>query len=483
MIIRQKSTPPITTTQQNSALKYEKLIAKRFLQRDSSNLSRSLLSIATWSIALAVLVMVMAVSILRGFQHNIEQKVVGFGSHIVVRSQKVGNYYEETPIQIDRQDLKAVAHTPGVRHVQGVAQKGGMVKTDEQIQGVILKGIGTDYDTTFLHSILVEGSLPSFLKEHNDTAALLKGKHIQRITEKQLPGEESQQRTAAAETSSATISNAGNSDLATASDYDTTIKPSNEIILSRSLAKKLGLKVGDKVRTYFWSGSTYRARAFKLVGLFNTDMPELDDHYIVTDLRQVQKLNGWSPNQVASLEVELDNFDKLNVVANQLYSAIGYDLTLSTIVEDNTALFAWLDLLNSNIVLILTVMAIVCVVAIISSLLIMIFEKTQMIGVLKTLGATNSEVRKIFIIKALRIAGRAIAIGCAIALVLSVVQAQWHIIKLNSESYSMSYVPMEISVPIYFIIAAGTLLVCLLAMLLPASYITRIEPAKTIRFE
>lgn len=409
-------------------MSYERLIAKRFLQRDSSNLSRPLVKIAVASIAMAVLVMVMAVSILRGFQHNIEQKVVGFGSHVTVRSQEVGHYYEEVPIRSSRADLQALARLPGVRHVQGVAQKGGMVKTDGQIQGVVVKGVGGDYDTTFLRANLVAGALPAFLHARDSAA-------------------------------------------------------SNEILLSQSLAKKLGLAVGDKVRTYFWTDNSCRARAFTLCGLFCTDMPELDDHYAVADLRQVQALNGWAPDQVACCEVTLDDFGQLDAMADQLYHAIGYDLTLSTIVEDNTSLFAWLNLLNSNIILILTVMAVVCIVAIISALLIMIFEKTQMIGILKTLGATNGEVRKIFLLKTLRIAGSAIAIGCAVALALSAVQARWHLLKLNSESYSMSYVPVEIDPTVYLAVAAGTLLVCLLSMLLPAAYITRIEPAKTIRFE
>lgn len=407
---------------------YERLIASRFLQRGKDNFSRPLVNIATWSIALAVLVMVMAVSILRGFQHNIEHKVVGFGSHITVKSQEVGHYYEEVPILRNRRDSLLIANTKGVKHVQGVAQIGGMVKTNDQIQGIVLKGIGPDYDTAFLHAYLVEGYVP-------------------------------------------------------ACSSDTTIPPSNEILASKTLANKLGLKVGDKVRTYFWGGDTYRARAFTLVGIYNTDLPELDEHYIVGDLRHVQRLNGWNPNEVASLEVTLSDFGLINPIADSLYKDLSYDLNLSTIVEENPALFAWLDLLNSNIVLILAVMAIVCIVAIISALLIMIFEKTSMIGTLKTMGATNGGVRRVFVLKTLSLAARGIAIGSAAALALSFVQGRWHLVRLDSESYSMSYVPVEISPSIYLAIAIGTLAVCLLAMLLPAAYISKIEPAKTIRFE
>lgn len=372
--------------------------------------------------------MVMAVSILSGFQHNIELKIVGFGSHIMVRSQEVGNYYEEMPVDNTRRDRRLIQNTPGVRHVQAMAKKGGMVKTDDQIQGVVVKGIGADYDTTFLHQCLTSGRIPCY-------------------------------------------------------SADTAQPASNEIMLSSALAAKLHLHLGDKVRTYFWSGDNYSARGFTLAGLFNTDMPELDDHFMICDLRHLQKLNGWTPRQVAGWEVLLDDFDQLNDVADRIYQSVDYDLTLTTIVEDNPTLFAWLDLLNSNIAIILVVMAVVCAVAIISALLIMIFEKTQMIGILKTMGATGGDIRQIFIRKALHISLHGIIIGCGVALLLSGIQSQWHVMKLDSASYSISYVPVEIAAVNYLSIVGGTLLICLLSMLLPAAYINKIEPAKTIRFE
>ncbi len=409
-------------------MRYERLVSKKFLSHSSSALSRPLVTIAIWSIALAVLVMIMAVSILHGFQHNIEQKVIGFGSHISVRSQEAGHFYLDIPISNSRADRDIIARHPAVAHVAGVASTGGMIKTDNQIQGVVMKGIAGDYDTAFLHQCLVAGRLPLL-------------------------------------------------------SSDTTMPAGNEILLSQSLADKLELQPGDKVRTYFWSGDNYRARAFTLAGLFATDIPELDDHFMVGDLRQIQRLNRWSTDQVAAWEVSLHDFGQLGTVAADLYQAIDYDLNLSTIVEDNASLFAWLQLLNSNIVLILTIMAVVCMVAVVSALLIMIFEKTQMIGILKTLGATDDSIRRIFAIKTLHIALRAIAIGSAIAFVLSYVQARWQLLKLDSESYSISYVPVEMNPLTYMAVAAGTLAVCLLAMALPAAYIARIEPAKSIRFE
>ena len=406
-------------------MRYEQFIAQRLLSKGKHAFTTPLVNIATWSIALGVLVMIMSVSILHGFQDNIRQKIVGFGSHITIKSQNIGRYYEEVPIESDRPCLTPIANMPGVAHAQCYANKGGMIKTEDQIHGIIYKGMAPQYDTTFFAQALTVGRLP----------------HLS----------------------------------------DTT--PSNEVLISSTIAAKLHLDTGSKVRTYFWQGNTYRARAFTVSGIYNTDLSDFDEHFLIGDLRQVQRLNGWSSTQVAGYEVNLTDFGQLDKVASDLYQLIDYDLTLSTVVDDNPATFSWLQLLNSNIILILTIMAIVCVSAIASSLLIMIFEKTAMIGVLKTIGASDRSIRRIFISKALTLAGRGIAIGLSAALVLSLIQQQFHLIKLDSESYSMPYVPVEINPWMYLLVAAGTLAVCFLALLLPATHIARIEPAKTIRME
>lgn len=406
-------------------MKFERLIASRFLQKDKSSYSRPLVNIATWSIALGVLVMLMAVCILRGFQAEIKQKVVGFGSHIIVKSQDIGHYYEEIPITTDHPCLDSIRYIPGVAHIQFYASKGGMAKTDDQIQGIIFKGVDSQFDSTFFAKNLVEGRIFRF----DDTAA------------------------------------------------------SNEVIISRTIANKLGIQIDDKLRTYFWSTNTYRARAFKVVGIYNTDLAEFDEHYVVGDLRQVQALNEWATNQVAGYEILVDHFDHLPAIAEQIYHNTDYDLTVATIVESNQALFSWLDLLNSNIVLILVIMGVVCCVAIISALLIMIFEKTSMIGLLKTLGANDTSIRRIFLIKSLSIVGKGILTADAIALALCLVQQKFHIVHLDSESYSMNFVPIDINAWVFVLVSIGTLVVCLLALLVPASYIARIHPAKTLKFE
>ena len=406
-------------------MKFETLITRRFLQKQQGGFSTSLVRIATWSVALGVLVMIMSVAILRGFQNEIRQKVVGFGSHIIVKSQFIGNGYDEIPISTLRPELQEIGQLDGVKHIQFFAEKGGMIKTDDQIQGVIFKGVDQQFDSTFFSSCMQEGRLFNL----QDSTA------------------------------------------------------SNEVVISRTLANKLHLSLDDKLRTYFWQENSYRARAFKVVGIYNTDLTDFDNHYMIGDLRQIQRLNGWDDTLVAGYEVLIDDFSKLDRLGYEVASACDYDLIVTTIRQMNPALFAWLDLLNSNIALILAVMAVVCVVAVISALLIMIFEKTSMIGLLKALGANNASIRGIFLRKSAEIVGRGLLFGNALALTLCLLQSKLHLIHLDSESYYMPYVPIDLNPWMFLLISAGTLAVCILALLIPATYIAKIDPAKTIRVE
>lgn len=412
---------------------FERFIARRFLSYKrggtkgdvGGSFSAPLVRIATYSVALGVLVMTMSVSILQGFKGAISDKVVGFGSHIMVKSYDMGSQYEEDPITVDSEEIEDIQAIKGVRKVQFFATKGGMVKTDDQIHGILYKGIDSNYDTAFFASNLLRGRLP----ELNDSAAR------------------------------------------------------NEVIISQTIARKMGLDTASKMRTYFWSGDSYRARAFTVVGVYNTDLSEFDEHYIVGDLRLIQRINGWDNDQVGGYEVLVDNFGRLDKIAQEVGESVNFDKAVTTVVEENQTLFSWLDLLNSNIVLIICVMAMVCIVSVISALLIMIFEKTSMIGILKTLGASNRSIRRIFLLKSARITGSGIALGTAIAIILCLLQHSYHIVRLDSESYSVGYVPVDLSPWIFILIAAGTIVACTAALLIPAAYISRVEPAKTIRFE
>lgn len=384
-----------------------------------------LVSVAMWSIALGVAVMVISVCVLRGFQGEIRRKAVGFGSHIVVKSYAMGNTYEDVPVDTRREEVDRIRHTEGVRHVQFYATKGGMVKTDDQIEGVLLRGVDRGYDSSFFAECMVEGRL--FHLPDSGTG--------------------------------------------------------REVIVSKRLAERLKIGVGDKLRTYFWQGETYRARAFEVSGIYSTDLADFDAHYVVGDLRQVQQLNGWEQWQAGGYEVLVDDFGKLAEVGQRLKDQLGYDLTITTIIDQNAALFAWLDLLDSNVVLIIAVMMMVCVVSVISALLIFIFEKTSTIGVLKALGATGSTIGKIFVLKGAVIALKGIAIGEALAVGLCALQQHTGWVRLDPESYAMATVPVALTGGTAVAVAIGTLAVCVLAMLIPAAYIASVEPAKTIRFD
>ena len=401
------------------------------MPRRGGGFSGPLSTVAVAGIALGVTVMVMAVSILRGFQQDITDKVVGFGSHITVTSFDRIHAFAENPVTVDSSLLDAMRHTPGVRHVQCYATKGGMVKTEDQIYGILLRGLSQDYDTTFFASCLVDGHLPS---------------------------------------------------------------TPNEVLVSTTVGAKLGLKTGDKMRTYFWQGDSYRSRAFVISGLYNTDLTEMDERYIVGDLRTVQRLNDWvvgdsdgangaSAPQVGGYELLVDDFRQLDATAARVLQLLPYDLTLQTVTQSNPALFSWLDLLNANITLILAIMCLVSAVAIVSALLIMIFEKSATIGLLKALGSTSRSVRRVFLIKASRLILWGIVLGDALALALSLVQQRWQLLKLDPESYSMGHVPVNIDPWVYVAISVGTLAVCLLALLLPVASISRISPARTMRIE
>ena len=412
-------------------MSFERFIARRFMPRRGreGGFSGPLSSIAVVGIALGVVVMVMAVSILRGFQGDISGKVAGFGSHMTVTSFAPSEAYADNPVAVDSSLLEALRSVPGVRHVQCFATKGGMVKTDEQIYGILFRGLDSGYDTSFYHSCLVEGRLPVVGTQDSTSAA------------------------------------------------------SNDVLISTTIGSKLGLKVGDKMRTYFWSGDNYRSRAFTVCGIYNTDLAEMDELYVVGDLRQVQRIEGWGDSLVGGYELLVSDFDNLDATASCVAGVLPYDLQLRTIVEQHPALFSWLDLLNANIALILTIMCLVSAVAIVSALLIMIFEKSATIGLLKALGACNAAVRRIFMLKAAGLIATGVAIGDGVALALSVAQSRWHLLTLDPESYSMAYVPVEIDPWVYVAVSLGTLAVCVAALLLPAAHISRVSPAKTMRVE
>lgn len=379
--------------------------------------------IAVVGVALGVVVIVMAISILQGFRDDITSKVVGFGSHLTLSAYGSANSYTETPVALDTTLLARIRSVAGVRDLQAYATKGGMVKTDNQIYGIVLRGYGDDCDTAFFHRSLVEGQLPFH-----------------------------------------------------------TLSP-NDVLISTTIAAKLNLHVGDKMPTYFWQGDSYRPRALRVCGLYNTDLADMDRIYVVGNLAVVQRLNDWDSTQAGGYEISLASFDQLATVQAQLAPLLPYDLMLTSVRDAQPALFSWLDLLDANILLLLVIMGVVSAVCVVSALLIMIFEKSATIGLLKALGASDAAVRRIFLRKASTLIAWGILIGNIISLLLCFIQSQWHPLTLDPDSYSMSVVPVSISPATWLLVSLGTFAVCLLATLLPAALTARIRPAITLRSE
>ena len=360
--------------------------------------SSPLVKVAIWSIALGVAVMVVSVCVLRGFQGEIRRKAVGFGSHIVVKSYNMGKTYDETPVDMRRQEEKRIASTPGVKNVGFFAVKGGMVKTDDQIEGIVLKGVGEGFDTTFFGECLQEGRL--FEQSNNNTTSNIEG---------------------------------------------TSNTP--EAIVSRLLADRLEIGVGDKLRVYFWQGESYRARVLQVSGIYSTDLSDFDKHVVVCDLGVVQRLNNWEDFQAGGYEITVEDFNHLDVV------------------------------------LIIAIMLLVCAVSVVSALLIFIFEKGSTIGVLKALGTDNGSIRRMFVLKGGIISLKGVLAGVAVSVALCGAQKWQGLVKLDPAYYAMSTVPVELNGWTVVAVALGTMAVCIIAMLLPAAYVARIEPARSIRFE
>ena len=408
-------------------------IAKR-LFRDNDNVkrvSRPAILVATMGVAIGVCVMIVSVCVLRGFQQEIRGKVIGLGGHIQVVNYETLYKTEASPIVVDDSLLNRLSRIPGVRHVQRFCAKPGMLKTEESFRGGMFRGVGKDYDTTFLHRHLVAGSLPAF----SDTAS------------------------------------------------------AGQLLISSRLASQLHLEVGDRVYAYFFE-QQIRARRFKVTGVFNTNMADMDNNLAFTDISTVQHLCGWDPLQYAGAEVVLERFDELAQVSgrvedavNHTHDAYGAYYSSPTISDLYPSVFSWLELLDTNVWVILILMVCVAGFTMISGLLIIILERTNFIGVMKAMGATNAQMRRVFLCFAAFIVGRGLLYGNLLAAVLIGAQMQFHVVSLDPQSYYMDTVPMSVHPGYLLLIDVCTLVVSMLALVVPSYLISHIHPARSIRFE
>lgn len=409
----------------NSALNPDFFIARRLIKRNTGNFSDPIIRIAIIAVALGLIVMILAIAIIIGFKHEISSKVIGFGGHIQVSNFDNNYSYEVIPIEQDPALLKQLKSIPGVKHMQIFGNKPGIIKTENDIQGVVLKGIGRDFDWDFFKEKMINGSILQL----SDTAI------------------------------------------------------SNDILISKKLASLLKLETGNDVRMYFIIDDLIRARRFTIKGIYETGLEDFDKMFVLCDIGQIQKLNSWESNQVAGFEILVNDLKNLDQVANGVYKFIPYDTNAQTIKEIYPQIFDWLKLQDMNVIIILTLMILVAIITMISALLILILERTNTIGLLKALGYKTWNIRKIFLIIASNIALKGIFWGNLIGLSLAFVQKYSGIIKLSQESYYVSVVPIQINFFYLLVLNIATLLITIMALVIPSVIISAISPVKAIRYE
>jgi lipoprotein-releasing system permease protein len=403
----------------------EQFIARRLIKGGPGSFSAPVIRIAIISVALGLAVMIVSVAIVTGFQKQVREKIVGFGSHIQIAKFDSNNSFEFEPISKNQAFNSILAKTEGIKHIQVFATKAGIIKTADQIQGVVFKGVGADFDWSFFNDKLVAGK--SF--SSRDTAT------------------------------------------------------SNSVLISQNLADLLKIKVGDPLRMYFIIDNMTRARRFNVSGIYNSGLAEFDLKFIFGDIRQIQKLNGWNSDLISGFDVYINDFNQLDKMGKIVYNTVGYELNTKTIRDLYPQLFDWLDLQDMNVIIILVLMVLVSGMAMISTLLILILERTSMIGILKALGSRNLSIRRIFMYNAAYIIGKGLLFGNIAGISICLVQKYFGIISLPQESYFMSVVPINLDIIHILLLNAGTLAACTLMLLLPSFIVARISPVKAIRFD
>ena len=405
-------------------------IAKRIYsdKGDRRKVSRPAIRIATIGVAIGLAVMIVTVSVVLGFKHAIREKVAGFGSHIQVYNVQATGY----PICINDSTLKTYEAVEGVRHAERFAMTQGILKTDEDFLGVMLKGVGPEYDTTFLSQNLVEGALPQFSDE----------------------------------------------------------KTKYPLVVSKTIAQKLRVKTGDKLFAYFIGQDDVRARRFTICGIYQTNMKRFDDQICLTDLYVTQRLNGWDSLQCTGAELLVNDFGQLKPTNQNVLRALkgqtdrdGNTSVSYSITEVYPQVFSWLELLDVNVWIILGLMVALAGFTMISGLLIIILERTQMIGILKALGAGNGSIIKTFMYYGIMITARGMLWGNVLGIGLVMLQQYTGIITLDAQTYYVSEAPMELNPILIAIINLQTIMSCAIVLLLPCILILFIHPARSMHYE
>lgn len=399
-------------------------ITRKIALSRQPNFSRFIIRVAVAAIALSITVMIIAGSLVSGFQKEISQKIFGFWGHVRIYDYNSTMGFQDKAVSIHQKFYPSIEKMPGVKHIQVYANKPGIIKTKNEIESIVVRGFGTDFDTSFLSKFMESGKILQ-------------------------PGDTSHPR---------------------------------KIMLSSSTATRLNLKTGDDIIIYFIQQPP-RIRKFKIEGIYKTGLEEFDKLYALTDIADIQQLNNWSADSVSGFEVFLDDVKNISAMGKKINETyVGQNLVAQTLKEINPNIFDWLDLQDINEYVILILMTIVAIINMATALLILILERTNMIGILKTQGATNSFIRRIFIYHAGIIIFQGILIGNFIGLGLCYLQTKYGLIRLSEESYYVNVAPVHFDPIFITAVNVGVLLVCLIVLLIPSYLVSKVSPVKAIHF-
>tara|TARA_R100000306_G_scaffold6864_7_gene9195 strand:- start:6196 stop:7431 length:1236 start_codon:yes stop_codon:yes gene_type:complete len=409
---------------------FEFFIARRIIASKDykSSISAPIIKIAITAIAIGIIMMLVSIATGVGLQKKIRDKVSAFNGDIIITNFDT-NFSNDSQIPISKEQdfYPNFSSVEGVNHIQVTALKGGVIRTAEDFEGIVVKGVGDDYNWETFNDFLIKGRLPDYSENLND-----------------------------------------------------------EVLISQYLANRLQFKVEDRVNTFFLQDAENkktRSLGLKIVGIYNSGFQQFDEQYLIADIRHIQRLNKWDDDQIGAFELFVDDFDNIQAVGSAVYNETPSTLDTQTIRQKYGAIFEWLDLFDFNIVLIIGIMILVAGINMITALLVLILERTQMIGILKALGSNDWSVRKVFIYNAMYLIGVGLFWGNVIGLGLLFLQKYFKLFPLNPDTYYVTEAPVYIDLGYILLLNAGTFILCLLMLLIPSYIIAKISPVKVIRFE
>lgn len=408
-----------------SRLSFHFQLANRILRDKGNKLSRPIITLSVCGVSLGLIIMMIAIGITSGYKQEIRNKVIAMGSHIRITNFDQNYSYEQVPFDKNQDFVHELKNNPNIVGMQNFATKVGIVKTADQVEGIVLKGVDKTFNQELFKKNIIEGE-------------------------------------------SLSLSQA---------------EPDNHIIISKRMSDKLQLKVGDKVRTYFVQDPP-RSRSFIVSGIYETGLPEYDNMFALVDLRHVQKLNDWTNQQVSGIEVLIKDYDKIDEMGDFVHHNISYELKAETIKQIYPEIFEWIALFDTNVAVLLIITTCVCLVTMMSIFFIIILEQTSTIGILKSLGMKTKHVVQSFIIVAGNILIKGMLIGDAIAIVLGIIQEKFHLIKLNPDTYYVDYVPIHFNIPAVLGLNVAVFIICMLVLIIPAWVVgKKITPVNAVRWE